>query len=222
LGSDIATVLAVYVGGDILSLSLVAGDRNSAPDGVRSLVRFSAQPNINYLIAVDGVNGAQGNINLNWRMGTPPNAILRAQNQVLEENSSLLLSAGVSNNVTAPSYQWRRNGVNIVGATDATYLLVGVQYNQVGSYSVVVRNLVGEVINAIATVSIQSPLRLGLDPGGFRVSGSATQPMVLQLSTDLSLWTPLYTNTTPLLPISFLDTNSPVRDRGFYRLQPWP
>ena len=63
LGSDIATVLAVYTGCDIFSLQLVANDRNSAPDGVRSLVKFNATSGTNYLVAVDGVNNAQGNIN---------------------------------------------------------------------------------------------------------------------------------------------------------------
>src|SRR5207249_7194596 len=40
LGSDIATVLAVYTGSDIFSLVLIANDRNSASDGVRSKVSF--------------------------------------------------------------------------------------------------------------------------------------------------------------------------------------
>jgi len=222
LGSDIATVLAVYVGSDIFSLQLITSDRDSASDGVRSLVRFPVTPNTKYLIAVDGVNGAQGNINLNWRLGTPPNAILTAQSQTLAEHASLTLAAGVSNNVTTPFYQWRRNGVNIAGATNATFALASIQFNQVGSYSVLVSNLVGAVTNAIATVSVAAPLRLGPEAGSFRLSGSATQAIVLQLSTNLAVWTPLYTNPTPLLPINFLDTNAPHRPNAFYQLKAWP
>jgi hypothetical protein len=226
LGSDIATVLAVYTGGDIFSLQLVASARNSAPDGVRSLVRFSVQSGTSYLIAVDGVNGAQGNINLNWRLGTPPNSPGPAQSRSVAEGTSLVLLAGISTNVTVPFCQWRRNGVSIVGATGATYSLPSIAYNQVGSYSVLVSNLVGMVTNSIATVSVQAPLRLALDsaasPANFRVSGSATQATVLRLSTNLTLWTPLYTNPTPLLPVSFLDTNSATRPGGFYDLKPWP
>ena len=75
-------------------------------------------------------------------------------------------------------------------------------------------------------VSVSAPLKLALDatanPANFRVSGSATQAMVLQLSTNLSLWNPLYTNATPLLPINYLDTNSLKRAKGFYRLKSWP
>jgi len=222
LGSDIDTVISVYTGEDIFTLQLVAKDNNGASDGVRSLVRFRVTPQTDYLIAVDGVNRAQGNINLNWRMGIPPNATGPAQNLVVTGGANVLLQAGVSNNVTAPTYQWRRNGVSLTGATNATYTISSLRYDQVGSYSVLVSNLVGQVLNAIATVSADTALRLSADPGGFIVTGSAPEATVLELSTDLALWTPLYTNTTPLLPVSYLDTNAPARPEGFYRLQPWP
>jgi hypothetical protein len=70
-------------GSDYFSLVLIASDDNGAPDGVRSLVKFPALAGTNYLVAVDGKNGAQGNNNLNWRMGVPPNAVGPAQNPIL-------------------------------------------------------------------------------------------------------------------------------------------
>jgi hypothetical protein len=221
LGSDIATVLAVYIGTDIFSLQTVAHDVNSAPDGVRSQVKFSAVPT-NYLIAVDGVNGAQGNINVNWRMGIAPNAVGPPAALVVSNGAGVTLQAGVTNNATAPSYQWRVNGANIAGETNASFTLSSIQFNQVGSYGVMVSNLLGTVFNPIATVSAQSPLRAGRDPGGLRVSGSATQAVVLQLSTNMNQWAPVLTNTTPLLPVSFVDTNTSKRPNGFYQLKPWP
>jgi len=57
---------------------------------------------------------------------------------------------------------------------------------------------------------------------GFQISGGATQPVTLRLSTNLDLWTPLYTNFSPTVPLNYLDTNSVRRTRGFYRLAPWP
>jgi hypothetical protein len=222
LGSDIDTVLAVYTGTDIFTLSLVAEDNNGAPDGVRSRVGFAATTGQEYLVAVDGLDGAQGNILLNWRMGIPPNVISDAQKLILVGGSSLLLEAGVDNDVTAPTYQWRRNGDNIVGATNTTYTIPILRFDHVGSYSVWVSNLVGEVINPIATISTETPLRAGLGEGGINLSGSATQTMVLELSTDLKQWVPIYTNTTPLLPVDYTDTNAPGRNEGYYRLEPWP
>ncbi len=222
LGSDIDTVLSVYTGTDIFTLQLVVQDNNGASDGVRSQVRFEVTPKTDYLIAVDGVNGAQGNIALNWRMGIPPNTTGPAQNLVVASGTNLLLHSSVSNNVTSPAYQWRRNGVNLAGATNATYTITSLRFDQVGSYSVLVSNLVGQVLNAIATVSADTALRLSAEPGGFRITGSAAQPTVMELSTNLAFWMPLYTNTTPLLPVSHLDTNAPARPAAFYRLLPWP
>jgi hypothetical protein len=185
-------------------------------------VRFAATAGQDYLIAVDALNGAQGNILLNWRMGIPPNVVSKAQKLILVGGSSLLLESGVSNSVTSPMFQWRRNGVNIPGAVEASYLIPRLQFDHVGSYSVWVSNLVGEVVNTIATISTESPLRLALEENGATLTGSATQTMVLQLSTNLEEWAPLHTNTTPLLPISFTDRDATNRNEGFYRLLPWP
>ena len=139
---------------------------------------------------------------------------------------ALTLQAGVTNDATTPSYQWQVNGANIAGATNATFTLSNIQFNQVGSYGVAISNLLGVVVNPIATISMQSPLNLTRDtsvnPTGFRVTGSATEAMVLQSSTNLFVWNPLYTNSTPLLPINYLDTNSAKHTQGFYRLKSWP
>ena len=222
LGSDIDTILEVYPLRADWYFNLLASDNNSAPDGIRSLVRFQADQTNSYLIRVDGVDGAQGSINLNWRMGTPPNVATVQQARSLTQGMSLTLAAGVSNNVTAPAYQWWCNGSLIGGATNASLTLSNLQFNQCGSYSVVVSNVVGAVTNPIATVTVDAPLTLTADPKGLRLSGSATQAVTLRLSTNLTGWTSLYTNTTPLLPVNFLDTNSAKRTEGFYQLKAWP
>ena len=144
-----------------------------------------------------------------------------AQNLAITNGSSLQLQAGENGNVTSPTYQWQLNGVNIPGATNANYTNSNIQYNQCGSYSVVVSNLVGVVTNAIALVSVNSLLKIAsVNPA--QISGSATQTTVLQLSTNLASWKPLYTNQTTLLPVNYLDTDSINRDKGFYRLKSWP
>jgi hypothetical protein len=68
VGSEIDTLLAVYTGTRMRDLKLIAADDNGAADGVRSLVRFNAEQGKEYLIAVDGVGGAQGHIKVNWQM----------------------------------------------------------------------------------------------------------------------------------------------------------
>jgi glucose/arabinose dehydrogenase len=57
----------------------------------------------------------------------------------------------------APSYQWRRNGANISGATSPTYSISNVQPSHAGQYSVVVNNNTGTVTSNNATLTVTAP-----------------------------------------------------------------
>ena len=58
---------------------------------------------------------------------------------------------------TAPlTYQWRKNGSSITGATSATLTLNNVTTNNAGSYAVRVSNSAGSVTSAAATLTVQS------------------------------------------------------------------
>ena len=63
-GSSFDTVLAVYTGGGVAGLSLVASD-DDAGLGNKSLVTFPATAGVTYRLAVDGYSGATGGIQLN-------------------------------------------------------------------------------------------------------------------------------------------------------------
>ena len=71
LGSSFDKLLAVYVGTNIDFLSQVAANNDIGPGTVQSGVSFNAVAGTNYMISVDGVNGAQGSIQLNFN--SPPN-----------------------------------------------------------------------------------------------------------------------------------------------------
>jgi hypothetical protein len=70
-GSAFDTILAVYVGSSLGGLSVVAAN-DDAGDVFQSRVRFAAQANVDYKIAVDGYLGEQGSIRLN--IVAPPQA----------------------------------------------------------------------------------------------------------------------------------------------------
>jgi pectin methylesterase-like acyl-CoA thioesterase len=57
----------------------------------------------------------------------------------------------------APTYQWKKNGVNIAGATNPTYSVGSVTGADTGSYTVVVTNSVNSVTSAAASVAVVSP-----------------------------------------------------------------
>lgn len=73
----------------------------------------------------------------------------------------------------APTYQWRRNGVAIAGATAATYTIANAAGADTGSYTVVVSNSVGSVTSASAAVGILSPT---FAPTAFTPTSSGRNP----------------------------------------------
>ncbi len=56
----------------------------------------------------------------------------------------------------APKYQWRRNGVNISGATSSTLVLKSVSRSDAAKYSVLVSNSIGWVVSTSATLMVES------------------------------------------------------------------
>ena len=80
---------------------------------------------------------------------------------ITTQPASQTVNAGASVSLTviatgspAPTYQWRRNGVLISGATSATLALDNVQPAQAGAYTVTVANSVGIVTSAPATLTV--------------------------------------------------------------------
>ncbi len=56
----------------------------------------------------------------------------------------------------APTYQWRKDGVNLTGATNATLSLSNVQNADAGAYTVVASNAAGSVTSSAATLTVQA------------------------------------------------------------------
>ncbi len=52
------------------------------------------------------------------------------------------------------SYQWKKGGVNIAGATSSTYSIASAQTTDVGSYTVAVTNPAGSLVSNAATLTI--------------------------------------------------------------------
>jgi sugar lactone lactonase YvrE len=104
-------------------------------------------------------------------------------------------SFAVSASGTAPiSYQWRRNGVQIAGATGPVYTVGAVQVSNVGSYDVVVGNWSGEVVSAKATLGLYTPVGITSqplatsvatgNPATFAVGATGTAPLGYQWRKD--------------------------------------
>jgi hypothetical protein len=54
------------------------------------------------------------------------------------------------------SYQWRKNGSNISGATNPSYTITNLQTNDAGNYTCYVSNSAGNVTSNVATLSVSA------------------------------------------------------------------
>ena len=73
----------------------------------------------------------------------------------LTVNVTSIAAFSVTGTGTAPlAYQWRKNGVNLVGETGATVGFVNVQTNHAGSYTVVITNTWGSVTSSVAALTV--------------------------------------------------------------------
>lgn len=61
-------------------------------------------------------------------------------------------------------YQWRKNGVNIPGATVVPYKILNVQASDAGDYSVVVSNIAGVVTSQTARLTVNMPPTILVQP----------------------------------------------------------
>ena len=78
----------------------------------------------------------------------------------------------------APTYQWRKNGVAITGATNASYIIASVALTDAGTYDVVVTNSQGSVTSAVAVLIVSALIK-----ASFTVSDSiATAPASIQFT----------------------------------------
>lgn len=75
-GSNFDTLLAVYKGVAVSTLSEMASNDNDGTSGNVSGLLMQAVANQAYYFAVDGVNGASGSPNLNWSLNTTASANL--------------------------------------------------------------------------------------------------------------------------------------------------
>jgi hypothetical protein len=118
-----------------------------------------------------------------------PWVISQPQSQTVIVDSTVTFSVAASGSQPL-SYQWRRNGANISGATTASYTISNVQASQAGNYSVVVSNAGGTATSATALLTVNVPPSITAQPQTrtvkagssvtFSVTASGTAPLSYQ------------------------------------------
>jgi mucin-19 len=158
LGSSFDTLLAVYKGTSVSSLTSLGSDDDYA--NVRqSLVVFGAKAGTTYRFAVDGYNNGNGavsgaiQLNLAWAPPVPPSIVSSPQPQVDIPGATVAFSAAAAGSPPL-NFQWRKNGVNISGATSSTLTLQNIGTKNVAAYDAVVSDELSNAVTAAAALTL--------------------------------------------------------------------
>jgi alpha-tubulin suppressor-like RCC1 family protein len=92
---------------------------------------------------------------LSLTVNAAPGITLQPAAQTVTVGQSLNLST-TAVGVPAPTYQWKKNGASISGATLATYTVASAQSSDAGGYTVLVSNSAGSVTSSTANVTVST------------------------------------------------------------------
>lgn len=138
------------------------------------------------------------------------------QSQTSGSGDSITLS--VEANGTAPlTYQWQINGLNIAGATNATFTLTNFSLAEVGRYTVTVgQNASTSITSAAATLSFLGlDMYAGLTLGG--PVGSRYQVDYAEVVGGATNWITLTNLVLPASPFLLIDLEPAALPQRFYR-----
>ncbi|HEX5218330.1 MAG TPA: pectinesterase family protein [Verrucomicrobiae bacterium] len=98
-----------------------------------------------------------------WRPATLPTITAQPTNKTASAGSAAAFHVAAFGQ-PAPSFQWRKNGTNMVGATNATLSFASTTLADNGVYSVIVSNSAGTVTSSSATLTVP-PQPTSITPG---------------------------------------------------------
>ena len=127
--------------------------------------------------------------------GTYHNVALVTPLAITQQPQSLLVAAGGTTTFTVTamgvpglSYQWRKEGVPLTGATNTFLTLIGVASSNAGNYDVVVSNPHGSITSSVATLTVElvgfKPTIMAQPTNQAVVSGSTASFGVTATGTD--------------------------------------
>jgi len=157
----------------------------------RSLAILSAQPADagDYAVIVSSFAGSATSAVAKLTVNVPLTITSQPQSQSVQAGGKATFTVTVSGSEPI-SYQWRFNGTDISGATNASYAINNAQSATAGAYLVIARNAIGTVQSSTATLTVgqapsitQPPDGLEVIPGQrvvFNVTATGTGPLRYQ------------------------------------------
>lgn len=189
-----------------------------------SYVKPNAQPADagSYFVTITNSVGSTNSLVVTLTVHTPPVITSQPQSTNVNLGEGATFSV-VATGTPAPIYQWRFNGVNIAGATAASFTRSNVQATDAGDYTVVVSNAVAVVASQPATLAVNLPTAPRIESIVLLSSGQAQLlvsggpgTILIQQAPNFTGWTQAFTTNLvgPVFQYTDPESNQPVR---FYR-----
>ena len=204
--------------------SLVSVACQSTNPGVgHEVTSLYATNGITYYIIVNGLSGGVGASYLSLTFVAPPTIITNPLSQTVPLGNAATLTVSAIG-TPSPAYQWRTNKVG-GGQNTTTLSFPNFQAVNQGNYDVVVTNLAGSVTSSVATLYLDSPLRLTnttlttTNSFNFLLLGKAGTNYIIQATTNLATtnWIPIYTNLATYGLTFYADSNRGGYSNRFFR-----
>ncbi|MCX6927526.1 MAG: immunoglobulin domain-containing protein [Verrucomicrobia bacterium] len=189
--------------GSIASFSVVAGgtsllayqwqkggtDISGATTATYMIASVSAGDAASYTVRVSNSAGSVLSSAAILAVANPPTITTDPASQAIVQGNPVTFSVVAGG--TAPlTYQWKKGGVNISGATSSSYTINSVQGADAGTYTVIVANVVGAATSKGAVLTIVVPPTITTQPqsqtvllgamASFSVVASGTAPLSYQ------------------------------------------
>jgi len=161
------------------------------------------------------------------KLGTPPAITAEPLSQTVTTGASVAFNIAVKGSPPL-TYQWRKDGFDIPGATNASLVLTNVQPGAAGGYSTKISNSLGDAYSSTASLSVNliASVRPALTaPAWNRPTGFSNTASVeigafyrVQSSTNLVNWTDLTNFTATAASAQIRDAAATNMARRFYRV----
>jgi formylglycine-generating enzyme required for sulfatase activity len=132
-----------------------------------------------YSVLVSNVAGSVSSSAITLTVTIPPAITTQPASVTVNVGQTASLTV-VGTGSPTPAYQWRKSGVNLSAATNATLTIANAQPGDAGSYDVVLSNSGGSATSAAATLSVNGPPSIITPPAS--VSVTAGQPATLTVA----------------------------------------
>lgn len=97
------------------------------------------------------------------------------------------------------TYQWQKNGSDILGATSSSYFIFWTQESDEGQYRCIVRNPVGEDISNPATLTVNDPPAIITHPASQTIVAGSPVTFSVTATGSEPLWYQWFKNNNPIL-----------------------